>query len=194
MALNTYIPTEWVNNQAPAINSTNLNNIEDGIVDAMDNINQIIDGTLPIEGTSNISIGSIFLHGSQIVPDGYLKCDGAAVSRTTYVDLFNTLGTIYGSGNGTTTFNVPDMRGYFARGWDDGRGIDGGRAIGTLQDDEIKAHHHNLKTQTQRISIHDISQELLGTSASASDKGLMSDAGGSETRPKNIALPYYIKY
>ncbi|MCD4724492.1 MAG: tail fiber protein [Bacteroidales bacterium] len=58
------------------------------------------------------------------VPQGWLICDGSAISRTTYVNLFNMIGTNYGSGNNSTTFNLPDLRGMFLRGADNGSGND----------------------------------------------------------------------
>ncbi len=66
-------------------------------------------------------------------PAGWLKANGAAVSRSVYSDLFNAIGTTFGAGNGSTTFNLPDYRGEFLRGWDDGRGVDSGRAFGSAQ-------------------------------------------------------------
>lgn len=55
--------------------------------------------------------GSILIHSKIVTPPGYLPCDGAAVSRTTYSDLFGVIGTTYGSGDGSTTFNVPNLKG-----------------------------------------------------------------------------------
>ena len=57
---------------------------------------------------------------------GWLKANGAAVSRTAYGDLFAKIGTVFGSRDGSTTFNLPDLRGEFIRGWDNGRGVDSG--------------------------------------------------------------------
>jgi hypothetical protein len=71
-------------------------------------------------------------------PPGWLKANGAAVSRTTYADLFSYIGTNFGSGNGSTTFNLPDLRGLFLRSWDEGRGIDGGRGLWNIQGDAIR--------------------------------------------------------
>ncbi len=81
--------------------------------------------------------GTIAYVGMNSTPTGWLKANGAAVSRTTYAALFSAIGTIYGAGNGSTTFNLPDLRGEFPRGFDDGRGIDSGRAIGTAQGNGI---------------------------------------------------------
>ena len=75
-------------------------------------------------------------------PAGWLKANGAAVSRTLYADMFAAVGTTYGAGDGHSTFNLPDMRGEFVRGWDDGRGIDLGRVFGSVQSDNTRRHIH----------------------------------------------------
>lgn len=68
--------------------------------------------------------GSITAFASESTPTGFLYCDGSAVSRTTYADLFGIIGTQFGEGDASTTFNVPDLRGRFLRGLDDGAGRD----------------------------------------------------------------------
>lgn len=82
---------------------------------------------------SGVPVGSVFHLAASSVPPGYLECNGAQVSRTTYAALFATIGTTYGAGNGSTTFNLPDLRGEFIRGFDNGRGADSGRTFGTAQ-------------------------------------------------------------
>ncbi|MEH6566916.1 MAG: phage tail protein, partial [Halopseudomonas sp.] len=66
-------------------------------------------------------------------PTGWLKANGAAVGRVAYADLFAAIGTTFGAGDGFNTFNLPDLRGEFIRGWDDGKGVDVGRALGSWQ-------------------------------------------------------------
>ncbi|MEH6564572.1 MAG: phage tail protein [Halopseudomonas sp.] len=66
-------------------------------------------------------------------PTGWLKANGAAVGRVAYADLFAAIGTTFGAGDGFNTFNLPDLRGEFVRGWDDGRGVDAGRLLGSWQ-------------------------------------------------------------
>jgi len=61
-------------------------------------------------GIEIIPSGTVVAYGGGTAPTGYLICDDSAVSRTTYARLFAILGTTYGAGNGTTTFNVPDLR------------------------------------------------------------------------------------
>lgn len=135
--------------------------------------------------------GSIGFFATNISPGGWIKANGAAVSRTTYARLFNVIGTTFGAGNGTTTFQLPDMRGLFLRGWDDGRGIDGGRPFGSYQDDSYKSHAHDLLVY---------STDTQGSKAADSNGGgTMSTtttefSGGWETRPRNLALLACIKY
>lgn len=82
-------------------------------------------------------------------PTGWLKCNGAQISRTTYSALFSAIGTTYGSGDGSTTFHLPDFRGVFPRGFDDGRGYDSGRVFGSYQDSANKSHNHGGVTGNQ---------------------------------------------
>ena len=82
--------------------------------------------------------GAVLYFAGQTAPAGWLKANGAAVSRTAYAALFAAISTTYGAGDGITTFNLPDLRGEFMRGWDDGRGIDRGRAFGSAQGDAIR--------------------------------------------------------
>lgn len=85
-----------------------------------------------------VPIGALLMWPSQTLPNGFLERDGAALSRTTYAALFAIIGTTYGAGDGLTTFNLPDDRGLFERGWDHGRGYDSGRAFGSEQGDAIR--------------------------------------------------------
>ena len=78
-------------------------------------------------------VGTVILYGVDTAPTGFLKANGAAISRSTYADLFTAIGTTFGVGDGSTTFNVPDLRGYFPRGWADNGSIDSGRSFGSTQ-------------------------------------------------------------
>lgn len=140
--------------------------------------------------TSGLLAGTIIAFGGQNTPTGYLKCNGALVSRTIYADLFAAIGTTFGIGDGSTTFALPDLRGYFPRGWDDGRGIDPGRVFGSNQADELKSHRH-----TDPYQINGGVYNYLGTYTHGNGATSYSGyEGGTETRPKNIALLYCIKY
>ena len=101
-------------------------------------------GNLSFSIVQGVPSGSVFCMAVATVPSGYLECNGAAVSRTTYAALFAVIGTQYGSGNGSSTFNIPDLRGEFIRGFDNGRGVDSGRSIATIQGDDNKGHNHSI--------------------------------------------------
>jgi microcystin-dependent protein len=140
-----------------------------------------------------IPAGAIAMFGMTTVPTGWLYCNGQAVSRTTYARLFTAIGTTFGAGDGTTTFALPDLRGYFPRGWDDARGVDTGRAFGSPQADDLKAHVHSVSPPA---ATDDTSSGLTTTGTGGAETITPYDTGstgGTETRPVNIALVFCIK-
>ena len=100
-------------------------------------------GNLSFATPDSVPTGCVFCRAAAIVPAGYLECNGAAVSRTTYSALFAVIGTTYGSGNGSSTFNLPDLRGEFIRGYDNGRGVDSGRGMNNPQGSSNQSHNHS---------------------------------------------------
>lgn len=146
----------------------------------------------------NSFIGAVQSFAMSSVPSGWLSCNGAAVSRVTYQNLFNKIGETYGAGDGVSTFNVPDMRGEFVRGWDDGRGVDSGRLLGSAQDHQLQDHEHSTNSSPrQEVTNQDGIGTIPGAGAGGtSTGGIESGEGnsGNETRPRNIALMYCIKY
>lgn len=90
-----------------------------------------------------VPTGSTQMFAGSNAPRGWLIADGRAVSRTTYAALFAVIGTIYGNGDGSTTFNLPDMRGVVVRGTDRGRNLDPSRVHGSYQGDLFASHSHN---------------------------------------------------
>jgi microcystin-dependent protein len=114
----------------------------DKILDGAVTVDKLAPG---VEGTAAVT-GTIMIVGMSTPPTGWLKCDGAAVSRTTYSALFSAIGTTFGAGDGSTTFNVPELRGEFARGWDDGRGVDTARVFGSSQAEETTSHTHTASS------------------------------------------------
>ena len=189
---------------------------------------------LQSDGSGNLSFaalpqavptGSVHMMATTTAPSGYLKCNGAAVSRTTYADLFTIIGTTHGAGDGSSTFNVPDLRGEFVRGWDDSRGVDSGRSFGSSQSDANKQHNHTLTDPghnhgiTDPGHIHQVQYsnsdsgdgviEESGTGLSGQEPTLsattgitinnattgisLANSGGSEARPRNVAMMYVIK-
>jgi microcystin-dependent protein len=141
-----------------------------------------------------VPVGSVTMYAANTAPTGWLECSGAAVSRTTYAGLFTAIGTVFGVGDGSTTFNLPDMRGEFARGWDNGRGIDPARAFGSAQADELEAHVHSV---TPPSATDDTGSGLTTTGTGGAETITpynTASTGGTETRPRNIALMFIIKF
>ena len=100
-------------------------------------------------------VGTIQYFAMDAPPTGYLKADGTLVSRTVYADLFAAIGTTYGAGDGTTTFALPDLRGEFVRGFDDGRGVDSSRVFGSTQGDAQYPLSDQRITQLERFPATD---------------------------------------
>lgn len=139
----------------------------------------------------NLLLGAIMAFPQTTEPTGWLKCNGQAVSRITYAALFSKISTTFGAGDGSTTFNVPDLRGEFLRGLDEGRGVDAGRAIGTAQADAFKSHNHSVSSTVNGFSAGGSFINYFGT---GSTSYATSSTGGNETRPRNVATPFFIKH
>ncbi len=162
--------------------------------------------------------GDVKYTARSTAPTGWLKANGAAISRTAYAALFAVIGETYGKGDGFNTFNLPDLRGEFIRGWDDARGVDSGREIGTAQASQNLEHSHTGSTSAngshshtyidtdtvtssgslqtgQGWSISDReSQGSTSTAGSHSHNLVINNSGGTEARPRNIALLACIKF
>ncbi|WP_239364121.1 phage tail protein [Snodgrassella communis] len=165
---------------------------------------------VPFDGSTDINAtpaGAVQYFAMTSAPVGWLKANGAAVSRTLYANLFASIGTRFGAGDGKTTFNLPDLRGYFLRAWDDGKNIDSGRIFGSEQGDAIR----NIKGYCSggQVYFDSFSGPFFdnGTrdavDARADGKINMTDDFGfdasrvvptaNENRPRNIALLACIK-
>ena len=167
------------------------------------------------EIANGVPAGSIFTFASTTVPSGYLECNGAAVSRSTYATLFAAISTTFGVGDGSATFNLPDLRGQFVRGWANnatGTGDDG-RSFASSQADQNKTHGHTAsvtdpghKHVTKGHGTQDDGgSNVTGSTSGGTSSTSMNDAntgisvsvasdGGAEVRVKNIALMYVIKF
>ena len=140
---------------------------------------------------STEKVGDIKKCAVNAVPYGWLKCDGAAISRTAYAALFAAIGTTWGAGDGATTFNVPDFRGYFLRGFDNGAGVDVGRVFASAQADDLGSHQHGLGDSPLSGAAGGQTHIPVGNAASTYQTAAV---GGAETRPKNKAVLICIKY
>ncbi|MBC3438263.1 tail fiber protein [Pseudomonas sp. BW16M2] len=170
-------------------------------------------------GFSGVAPGDIKYTAANTVPVGWLKADGLLVSRAEYPALFTAIGTTYGEGDGLTTFKLPDLRGEFIRGHDDGRGVDQGRALGSWQKGSIYAYDTTLSkpdgvwSASSSQSNGPASQVVMGVDAYDTGDyasvaiggvglsvtyalpGLYGERGYSGvTRPRNVAMLALIKY
>ena len=163
--------------------------------------------------------GAVMYFAAATAPDGWVKANGALVSRITYADLFTAIGTTFGAGDGATTFKLPDLRGEFLRGWDDARNIDTGRAFGAAQGDAIRnitGHYYNSyggnggTTNLRNANMVgvftyiDYSANVMAPASSTAmsagpyEYGVKFDASrvvptATENRPRNMALLACIK-
>ena len=179
-------------------------------------------GALSFQIVNGVPTGAIFCVGVNTVPTGYVKCNGASYSTSgTYAGLFAVIGYTYG-GSGSS-FNVPDLRGEFVRGFDDGRSVDSGRNIGSNQGAQNQSHDHNADASaTSNVSDpghdhpargyggdDDGGDQFAGSGNNAVRNNAIADATtgisvstnvsididneGGEARPRNVALLYIIK-
>jgi len=138
--------------------------------------------------------GEVAWYAANTPPTGALKANGATISRTTYASLFAVIGTTFGAGDGSTTFEIPDMRGEFARGWDDGRGIDSGRAFGSAQADALQGHRHGISLSIRNNFADSGSFRSTPNTSNTNTGDPITDGSNgtprtaSETRPRNVAL------
>ena len=137
--------------------------------------------------------GEVSFFAMSSAPTGWLKANGAAVSRTTYAALFTAIGTTFGVGDGSTTFNVPELRGEFIRALADGRAVDTGRALGSAQGDVFKSHQHTV-TGNRDSSAAGSNFYLSANSGSGYSNQVQATGDATETRPRNVALLACIKY
>ena len=139
-----------------------------------------------------------------VPPIGYLVADGSAVSRTTYADLFAVYGTSFGVGDGSTTFNLPDVRGRFTRFTDAGAGRDGdaatrtpkpgggaATATGSTQLTTLRSHTHGFGVF--RIA-GATARRHAGAGGPTDYAPTTANTGATEMRPTNKSIAGLVKY
>lgn len=152
---------------------------------------------------NNTPVGSINLYAGSSAPTGWLICDGSAVSRTTYADLFDVIGTTYGSGDGSTTFNIPNLKGNVPVGLDsndtdfDTLGETGGEKEHTLTTDEMPSHNHEI-TIHRTAGAGTMVAQSSGTGGSVTGSSwVIGNTGGGDAHNNlqpYIVLNYIIAY
>ncbi|MCO5157601.1 MAG: tail fiber protein [Aquamicrobium sp.] len=174
-------------------------------------------GGVSIAVLESMFTGIVAFFAMPDAPGGWLVCDGREVSRSTYSRLFAAIGTTWGAGNGVSTFNLPDLRGEFIRGADLGRGVDPDRAFASSQGSDNKEHTHTGEAVAGGSHNHPYS--VVGLTGGATLQGYVSGAGwaavavgdttttagihthvltiseegGDEARPRNVAMLPCIK-
>ena len=155
--------------------------------------------------------GMILPFANTTAPDGYLACDASAVSRTTYAALFAAIGTVWGVGDGSNTFNVPDLRGAFVRGTGsngtanmaDGNDF-AGPSVGATENDQMQGHFHTATGTIETGGGDENASYTWGSSATPGSHNTMVRAAstdgtngtpraGDETRPFAVGVLYCIK-
>ncbi|POA45628.1 hypothetical protein C1893_23490 [Pseudomonas sp. MPR-ANC1] len=152
---------------------------------------------------SAVPVGALMPFPAGVVPPGYLEADGSLFLDALYPDLAAYLKKTYNlAGDAVGSTRLPDTRGEFLRGWDHGRGVDAGRAIGSFQAEEIKEHMHYMGAKYAGGSGTSVAATVqLGfsgqpdtNSKTAGVEALNGDAlGGAENRPRNLAVMWCIK-
>jgi microcystin-dependent protein len=147
---------------------------------------------------SPVPTGVVWEYAGSTAPDGWLLCDGSAVSRTTYADLYAVIGTVFGAGDGSTTFNLPDRRDRF------GQGASATDALGTtggvkMQTDYPQHSHYEANSNGPAYVNTGSGSSRTGisaptiTSATRISTDNSGTAGGVDQRPPFVAMNYIIK-
>ena len=153
-------------------------------------------------------VGMIAAFATSSPPTGWLACQGQTLDSTTdteYSPLFTVIGTTWG-GTGSSSFLLPDLRGEFLRGWDNGRGVDSGRTFASAQDDAFQGHNFDSSggaisgvLGSGGLQMNDTNSGPIAVRARAIDQIITDGVNGtprtaSETRSRNISILFCIRW
>lgn len=178
-----YNKTDWQNlpNTTTPVNKNNLNKIEEGIYQNSLDIQNIIPA------------GIVSAYGGNNAPEGWLICDGSAVSRTTYRNLFSAIGINYGEGDGTTTFNLPNLKGKVIVGVDsqdedfDTTGKSGGEKTHQLVENELPRLTGSIAMHSaaDRTNINNVSGKFT---SGLTNSGRYRNGGNDSTGANSVGI------
>jgi microcystin-dependent protein len=147
-----------------------------------------------------VPVGTIIPYGALLannLPAGWLYCNGGEYVKDRYPQLYDVIKEVYGKSTNPSNGVLPDLRGYFVRGYDDGIGRDPGRKMGSRQDDAFQTHTHAQKVTANDNLGSAIRQDYTrdGSKLGMYDQGVQTGEAGNgfETRPKNVAT-YFVIY
>lgn len=156
-----------------------------------------------LKNMSALPVGAMVPFPKGTVPAGFLEVDGSVQSIATFPDLAAYLGSTFNRGDeGAGNFRLPESRGEFLRGWDHGRGVDSGRGVGSLQGQDMQAHKHRTVVAFTDPAVAaaaldgtepTTSVATQGYSSTTAFRSLTGLTGGTETRPRNLAVMWCIK-
>ncbi len=214
---------------APALGTNNIEvvwfqpfGVSPTVLDGSITTGKLADGAVTIDKIAASVLALIIPSGAILQyagdgstpPTGFLYCDGAQVSRTTFANLFAAIGTKHGSGNGSTTFHLPDYRGRFLRGVSgtSGRDLDAGSRtamnsggntgnnVGSVQAGQIQTHTHTVSTTTNHDGLTTFDDKYPANGGDGGGFNTPTSAwisigstGGNETRPINAYVNFIIK-
>lgn len=159
--------------------------------------------------TTTVEIGTIIMYAKSTAPANYLICNGAAISRTTYASLFAVIGTVYGVGDGSTTFNLPDYRAVSPKGVGNQtintRVKTGPASVGSVIEDTMQGHNHEIKGGTDALIFMQNSRQVAGSTTNTgfysgvvgsliTDNTNGTPRTGAQTQDCTIGTNFCIKY
>jgi microcystin-dependent protein len=162
---------------------------------------------------SIMEVGSIYGNARSTVPSGYLLCDGSLINRTTYSRLFSVISTTYGTGDGSTTFALPDLRGAVPRGTGTSNGYTQNVTVtlGAKTNDGFGSHNHGGGSHSHSFYVNYTASPSGGSpdaplywgnagngyhswGTTNSSGTIISTQGETETRMKNLGVNFFIKF
>lgn len=166
----------------------------------------------PLSGNT-FPVATVLMYAGSSAPTGWLICNGGAINRTVYADLFAICGTVYGSGDSSTTFNIPDFRGVFPKGAGsttrvagvDANGTAYSATLGQYSQDKMQGHLHNRQFSGTAGSEPDIEAHTASIGAApatitVTTNGPIADGTngtprtGASTEPQSLGINFIIKY